>query len=113
VRCRYPQQFKINVEANCTTDALGFAVRSTAPNGVLTSVAIHFGATTPVPLTRAYYKGLTFHTGRVQSRMMLPGVLDCIACASHRPEHVTHCTANFDEAADAMADHGPKLVFVV
>ncbi len=105
-------QFDIVVEAAGTAPALAFAVRSTAANGVLTSVSMHFDATTPVPLTEAYAKGLTFHTSRVQSRPLLPNVLDCIACGKLHPEHVTHRVASFDEAADAMADPGPKLVFV-
>lgn len=105
-------QFEIVVEAGGTAPALAFAIRSTAPNGVLTSVSMHFTATTPVPLTEAYYKGLTFHTGRVQSRPLLPAVLGCIACGKLHPEHVTHRVVPFDEAGEAMTDPGPKLVFV-
>jgi threonine dehydrogenase-like Zn-dependent dehydrogenase len=104
--------FEIVVEAAGTADALGFAIQSCAPNGVVTSVSMHFGVTTPVPLTRAYYKGLTFHTGRVHSRTVLPDVLGCMACGGLHPEHVTHRIARFDDAADAMTDTGPKLVFV-
>lgn len=104
--------FEIVVEAAGTADALGFAIQSCAPNGVLTSVSMHFGATTPVPLTKAYYKGLTFHTGRVHSRAVLPDVLGCMACGGVHPEHVTHRVTSFDEAADAMTDSGPKLVFI-
>ncbi|MFM9852844.1 MAG: alcohol dehydrogenase catalytic domain-containing protein [Sphingomonadaceae bacterium] len=105
-------QFEIVVEAAGSAPALAFAVRSTAANGVLTSVSMHFDATTPVPLTQAYYKGLTFHTGRVQSRPLLPAILGCIACGTLHPEHVTHRMAPFAEAGDAMTDPGPKLVFV-
>ena len=91
--------------------ALGFAVQSCAPNGVLTSVAMYFGETTPVPLTRAYLKGMTFHTGRVHSRAILPDVLGCIACGKLHLEHVTHRVLTYADAGDAMADPGPKLVF--
>jgi alcohol dehydrogenase len=105
-------QFEIVVEAAGTAAALAFAIRSTAPNGTLTSVSMHFSATTPVPLSEAYYKGLTLHTGRVQSRPVLPDVLGCIACGKLHPEHVTHRVAPFAEAGEAMADPGPKLVFV-
>jgi alcohol dehydrogenase len=86
-------------------------VRSTAANGVLTSVAIHLAPLTPLPLTRAYYKGLTFHTGRVQSRPALPAVLDCLQHGRLHPEHVTHRIVPFADAAEAMTDGGPKLVF--
>jgi alcohol dehydrogenase len=105
-------QFDIVVEGAGDSAALDFALRSTAPNGQLTSVAIHLAPHTPLPLTRAYYKGLTFHTSRVQSRMMLPGLLDCLACGRLHAETVTHRVAGFADAADAMADPGPKLVFV-
>jgi threonine dehydrogenase-like Zn-dependent dehydrogenase len=106
------EQFDIVVEAAGNAPDLAFAVRSTAANGTLTSVSMHFDAATPVPLNHAYYKGLTFYTGRVQSRPLLPDVLGCIACGKLHPEHVTHRVASFDEAGEAMADPGPKLVFV-
>jgi len=109
---RQPEaQYAIVVEAAGDADALAFAVRSTAPNGVLTSVAIHLGETTPVPLTRAYYKGLTFHTGRVHSRSTLPEVLACLHGGAFHPEVVTHRVARFADAPQAMSDPGPKVVF--
>lgn len=105
-------QFDIVVEAAGTAPGLGFAIQSTAANGILTSVSMHFDAVTPVPLTLAYAKGFTMHAGRVNSRPNLPDVLGCIACGKLHPEHVTHRVTSFAEAADAMADPGPKLVFV-
>lgn len=105
------QQFDIVVEAAGAAEALAFAIQSCAPNGVLTIVSIHLGATTPVPLTRAYYKGLTLHTGRVQSRPNLPDVIACIACGRLHPEHVTHRVVQMADAAEAMTDPGPKLIF--
>jgi alcohol dehydrogenase len=105
------EQFEIVCEAAGTHPALAFAVRSTAPNGRLTSVAIHLGPTTPVPLTQAYYKGLRFETSRADSRHHLPAVLACMACGRLKPDLVTHRTATFAEAPDAMTDPGPKLIF--
>ena len=110
-RGRAEQQFDIVVEAAGDEAALGFCIQSVAPNGVLTSVAIHFGATTAVPLTRAYYKGLTWHTGRVQARRYLPEVLACMTCGALRPDCVTHRIVPFCDAGDAMADPGPKIIF--
>lgn len=106
------EQFDIVVEAAGTADALAFAMRSCVPNGVVTSVAMHLGATTPVPLSQAYYKGLRFQTSRASARTWLPDVLHCIACGKLHPEHVTHNVLTFADAADAMTDTGPKLVFV-
>lgn len=106
------RMFDVVVEAAGFPDALIFAMRSTAANGYLTSVAIHLGETTPVPLRSAYYKGLTFITGRVHSRAVLPDVAACVACGKLDPSPVTHRRCGFDEAADAMTDPGPKLVFL-
>lgn len=106
------EQFGVVVEAAGKAEALALAIKSCAPNGILTSVSIYLDATVPVPLTGAYYKGLTWHTGRVQSRVALPDVLACMSCGKLHPEHVTHRVASFAEAADAMTDPGPKLVFV-
>jgi threonine dehydrogenase-like Zn-dependent dehydrogenase len=109
---RVTELFDIVVEAAGSPEALAFAIRSGARNAVLTSVAIHLGRTTPVPLTEAYYKGLTLTTSRADSRAHLPAVLDCLACGRLHPEHVTHRVLGFAEAGDAMTDPGPKLVFV-
>jgi alcohol dehydrogenase len=107
-----PEQYDIVVEAAGDAAALALAVQSTAANGVLTVVSIHLGTTTPVPLHQAYYKGITIQTGRVQSRANVPEVLTCIACGALRPEPVTHRTAQFADAIDAMDDPGPKIVFL-
>jgi threonine dehydrogenase-like Zn-dependent dehydrogenase len=103
--------FDIVVEAAGFADALTFAVNACAPNGYLTSVAIHFGNKTPMPLTAAYYRGLTFHTSRVHSRATFPDAMACIACGKLHPEKVTSRVVTFGEAAEAMADPGPKIVF--
>lgn len=105
------EQFEIVVEAAGDEAALGFAIGATAANGVLTSVSIHLAPKTAVPLTRAYYKGLTFHTGRVNSRTVLPDVIACLAGKCLHPEHITHRVVGFDDAPAAMTDPGPKLVF--
>jgi len=106
------EEFDVVVEAAGDAGALAFGVNSCAPNGVLTSVAIHLDQTTPIPLTRAYYKGFTFHTGRVNSRTVFPSAMHCVACGKFHVNEVTHRLCGFDEAAMAMTDMGPKVVFV-
>jgi threonine dehydrogenase-like Zn-dependent dehydrogenase len=109
---RASEQFEIVVEAAGTTAGLDFAIRSCAPNGYLTSVSIHLAATTPLPLTAAYYKGLTLHTGRAHTRPFMSEILSCIACGKLHPDRVTHRVASFDQAPEAMTDPGPKVIFV-
>lgn len=111
-RGRPDDQFEVVVEAAADAAALAFAVQATAPNGVLTAVSMYFDAATPVPLTQAYYKGITIHTGRVQSRAVLGDVLACVACGRHDPGPVTHRIARFADAPEAMAEPGTKLVFL-
>jgi alcohol dehydrogenase len=77
---------------------------------VCTSVAIYFGPT-PLPLTKMYGKGITFITGRVHARANLPDVLNACAHGHFHPEHVTARVVPFTQAADAMTDAAPKLVF--
>jgi alcohol dehydrogenase len=109
---RRPQdQFDIVVEAVGNETALGFAIQSCAANGVLTIVSIHFSPTTQVPLTRAYMKGITIHTGRVNSRAAIPHVAACLAGGKLHAEHVTHRVVHADDAGEAIADPGPKIIF--
>jgi threonine dehydrogenase-like Zn-dependent dehydrogenase len=105
------EQFEVTVDASGDPAALNFAVASTAPNGICTSVAIYFSETTPMPLLRMYGKGITFHTGRVQARPPLPDVLHACAAGHFHPEHVTARVVPFAEAADAMTDPAAKIVF--
>lgn len=105
------EMFDIVVEAAGVPDALAFGVRSAGRNGVVTSVAIHLAPAVPIPLREAYYKGLTLVSARVDSRAHLPAVVDCLACGRLHPAHVTHRVVERSQAAEAMTDAGPKLVF--
>lgn len=105
------EQFEVTVDASGDPAALNFVVGSTAPNGICTSVAIYFGEATPMPLLRMYGKGITFHTGRVQSRPHLPDVLHACAEGHFHPEHVTARVVSFAEAPEAMTVRAAKLVF--
>lgn len=50
-------------------------------------------------------------SGRVHARVDLPAVLERCAGGHFHPEHVTSRVVPFSQAADAMMDSGPKLVF--
>lgn len=105
------EQFEITVDASCDAKALQFLLLSTAPNGVCTAMSIFFENIVPIPMVPLYYKGATFHTGRVQARAVLPALCDHVACGHFHPEHVVTKTLAFSDAADAMTDPAPKLVF--
>jgi hypothetical protein len=76
---REPGGFPVTVDASATAEGLAAAMLSTSPGGTCTSVGIYYEARTPVPLLGAFGIGLTFVTGRVDSRAVVPEVLALLA----------------------------------
>ena len=102
--------YPITVDASATHEGLACALRSTAPDGVCTSVGIYFEPETPLPLLEMYTKGITFRTGRVHARPAIPAVLDLIASDKLDPRPVTRREVAWDDAPAALAEHLEKLV---
>lgn len=102
---RYP----ITVDASGKAAHLACALRSTARDGTCTSVGIYF-EDTPFPLLDMWNAGITFCTGRVHSRGVLPHVLELVTSGRLQPERVTSRVVAWDDAADALADPPTKLV---
>ena len=104
--------FPITVDASADPDGLALALRSTAPDGECTSVAIYFGEQPRLPLLEMYTKGVTFRTGRANARPAIGHVLALAASGSIRPELVTTRTVAWQDAAAALLEPGwTKLVF--
>jgi threonine dehydrogenase-like Zn-dependent dehydrogenase len=108
---RPPGQFPITVDASGNPQALQLAIRSTAPGGVCSPVAIYFEDQVQLPLLRMYTTGITLHVGRVHARGDLPQVLEKLVQLDVRAEAITERTVPFSEAIEAMADGAPKIVF--
>jgi len=108
---RKPLKFDIVVDGNGDPDALRFAVHSTTPHGILTSVAMYFDDLVGLPLRHMYARGITFHTSRVRARAELPGMLAHRAHGHFHPEHVTTRIVPFSQAADGALDPSPKVVW--
>lgn len=105
---RYP----ITVEASGTRHGLIAAIRATEPGGVCTSIGIHPGDTTQMPLFDMYITGMTFITGRVASRAVLPEVLALASADKIAPSRVTNQVVAWEDAVDAMREPPDKLVLV-
>lgn len=103
-------QYPITVDASADPDGLACAVRSTEPEGTCTSIGIYFTETTPMPLLEMFTKGIRFHTGRAHARPAMEPVLDLVRSGAFQPELVTGETAQWEDAADAIAGHRSKLV---
>ena len=102
--------YPITVDASASHDGLACALRSTAPDGVCTSVGIYYERETPVPLLEMYTKGITFRTGRVHARPAIPEVLELIAAGRLDPRPVTRREVAWEDADGALAEHLEKLV---
>lgn len=93
--------YEIVVDACGTPETLIQAVRATAPEGHLTSVTIHFGATTGLPLAEMYHKGIFFRTGRANVRTNIPPTLACCHDHGFAPDRVQTTRFGFDDAPEA------------
>jgi alcohol dehydrogenase len=100
----------ITIENTMDPDGLACALRSTDDYGFCTSVAIHFGETTPVPLLHMYTKGITLHLSRADSRRLLPEVIELVAAGRLDPAVVPTTVAAWDDAAEAWLEPAVKLV---
>jgi alcohol dehydrogenase len=100
----------VTVENTMETDGLACTLRSTDDYGFCTSVAIHFGDTTPVPLLHMYTKGITLHVSRADSRRLLPEVIDLVAGGRLDPSGVPTRVVSWDDAPQAWLQPATKLV---
>ena len=105
---RYP----ITVDHSGEAAGLRSALRSTDPEGTCTSTAVYFTPDTPMPLLEMYTRGITFRTGRVNARAVLPHVVELIVTGRVRPELVTAATVPWDEAGTALEHLDAKTVVV-
>jgi alcohol dehydrogenase len=102
--------FPITVDASADAVGLAAALQSTEPGGVCTSVGIYYEARTPVPLRRAYGIGLTFITGRVNSRAVLPEVLELLAAEPLDGARAMTRVARWEDAVEALLEPSAKVV---
>src|SRR5439155_24582712 len=96
--------YPITVDASGDKEGLAHALRSTAPDGVCTSVGVYFERETPIPLLEMYTKGVTFHTGRCHARAIMPHVLELIGAGRFSPEAVTSTIVPWADAPDALPE---------
>ena len=109
----WPRRFNralIVVDNVLEPEGLHAAVRSTDGYGFCTSVAIHFGETTPMPLLEMYTRGITFHTSRADSRRLLPEVIDLVEAGTLDPAAVPTTKVAWEAADEAWLQPAIKLV---
>ena len=94
--------FPITVDANATEEGIRLALKSTAPDGICTSTAIYFGEQPELPLLEMYTKIITFKTGRVHARPIMPAVLDLATRGTLHPELITTRVVDWPDAGEAL-----------
>lgn len=104
--------YPVTVDHSGETAGLHSAIRSTDPEGTCTSTAIYFAPETQLPLLDMYTRGITFRTGRVNARAVIPDVLTLVSSGKLRPELVTSATVQWDDADTALAHLSAKTVIV-
>ena len=103
--------FPVTVDANGTQEGIELALGSTAPDGICTSTAIYFRERPRLPLLEMCTKIVTFKTGRVHARPVMPEVLRLAELGAFRPELVTTRVVDFSDAVEALLERDwTKLV---
>jgi threonine dehydrogenase-like Zn-dependent dehydrogenase len=109
----WPRSFDralVTIENTKDPDGLACTLRSTDDYGYCTTVAIHFGETTPLPLLHMYTKGITLHASRADSRRLLPEVIELVASGRLDPTGVQSTVVPWADAAEAWLEPALKLV---
>ena len=103
---RYP----IVVDAGLTPEGLGYAIRSTVPEGICQSVSFYPGGEMSLPLGRLYTLGIRFSIGRAHAVSLLPRVLPLIEEGRLRPQDVTTRIVDWEDAPTAFLEPAVKLI---
>jgi alcohol dehydrogenase len=104
--------YPVTVDATQQPDGLACALRSTEPGGICTSTSMYFEPLVGVPMTEMYMKGATLTTGRVQSRVLLPEVVELVRSGRLDPGRVPAQEVEWTELSRALLDFDTKLVAV-
>lgn len=84
-------------------------MRSTAPDGVCTSIGI-YTEDTPIPIFEMYLNVVTFRTGRAHARPAIPALIQLVTTGRIHPELITSDVVPWEDAPTALANPPKKLV---
>jgi len=102
----------ITVDTSSSVDGLHCAIRSTAGDGICTSVGIYYQPEVGLPLLEMYTHNITFVTGRPSARPAIPHILQLVADGRLHPERITTSVVGWGDAVDALGEPLTKLVMV-
>ncbi len=96
--------FAITVDACGSQRGIELALLSCDNDATCTSAAIYFGEPPSLPLLQMYTRIVTFQTGRIHARSIMPHVLDLAARGELRPERIVTRTVGWSDAPAALAE---------
>jgi threonine dehydrogenase-like Zn-dependent dehydrogenase len=104
--------FDVVVDASGNPDALSLVLKRTAPGAIVTCTAgaVYAFGDVPFPVFSMYRRGVTFHTGWVNTRPLMHEPLALMADGTFDPRAVETAVIDFDQAAEALAEPFTKLV---
>ena len=105
-------RFAVTVDASGDHAGLHAALRSTAPDGVCTSVAIYFEPLTPMPCWSSTRAAARCTRGASTPAASSPKCSRSSSAGKLDPALVTSAVVSFDDAATALVDPPTKLVLV-
>jgi threonine dehydrogenase-like Zn-dependent dehydrogenase len=106
--------FDVIVDASGNPEALTLVLKRTASGAIVTSTAaaLYAFGDIPFPVLSMYRRGVSFHTGWVNTRALMHEPLALIADGSFDPRVVETAVIGFDQAEEALAEPFTKLAMV-
>ena len=101
-------EFDIAVDAGVNAESLTQVLTMLKPEGHCEYAGISF-ENISFPVFEMYMRGVSFHTGRVNSRVHLPFILDLKKQGCIHPEHAYTATHSYDEIVDAITASAKPL----
>lgn len=106
---RMRQRYAVTVDASGQAEGLALALRSTDVGGISTSVGICWEPPR-IPFPEMYFTGVTFKTGVVEARPLMPRILEMIADGSFDPSLPITRYSPWDDAVAALAEPADKTI---
>ena len=96
--------FAITVDACASKRGIELALLSCDNDATCTSAAIYFGEPPSLPLLQMYTRIVTFKTGRIHARSIMPHVLELAARGELRPERIITRTVGWSDGPAALVE---------
>ncbi len=106
----WAKRYPLVAECSGVEAGFRFCLRSVAPFGTVTAASIYWTNDFSIPYLELYNIGAVIRIGRVDSREMMPKVLDYIQRGNFPVSKVVSQVADWTEAKDAWLEPGTKLV---